>query len=132
MSITKVIDFQKIYGNMIFEVIIVGFSENLYALRTHASLSQKELAEKLGVAQASINYWEKGQRTPSIDMVVLIAKYFNVSLDDLLGTAQSNITDSVNTLAAHFDGEQYTKEEMNRIMEYAKFVKSMRANKEDK
>ena len=117
---------------MIFEVIIVGFSENLYALRTHESLSQKELAEKLGVAQASINYWEKGQRTPSIDMVVLIAKYFNVSLDDLLGTTQSSITDSVNTLAAHFDGEQYTKEEMDRIMEYAKFVKSMRANKKDK
>lgn len=62
----------------------MDFPEKLNDLRKKAGLSQKELAEKLGVAQASINYWEKGQRTPSIDMVMLIAEYFNVSVDYLV------------------------------------------------
>ena len=62
----------------------MGFAEELYRLRKEAGLSQKELANKIGVAQASINYWEKGQRTPSISMVTLIADYFNVSLENLL------------------------------------------------
>lgn len=62
----------------------MGFAEELYRLRKEAGLSQKELANKIGVSQASINYWEKGQRTPSISMVTLIADYFNVSLETLL------------------------------------------------
>lgn len=62
----------------------MGFSEELYKLRKEAGLSQKELANEIGVAQASINYWEKGQRTPSISMVTLIADYFHVSLENLL------------------------------------------------
>lgn len=62
----------------------MGFSEELYKLRKEAGLSQKELAEKIGVAQASINYWEKKQRTPSISMLTLVADYFNVSLESLL------------------------------------------------
>ena len=35
----------------------------LAQLRQNAHLSQKQLAQKLGVSQASINYWENGQRT---------------------------------------------------------------------
>lgn len=62
----------------------MGFAEELYKLRKEAGLSQKELAEKIGVAQASINYWEKNQRTPSISMLTLVADYFNVSLESLL------------------------------------------------
>ncbi len=57
------------------------FSENLYNLRTKEGLSQKDLAFALGVSQASINYWEKGQRIPSIDMIAKISNYFHVSAD---------------------------------------------------
>lgn len=62
----------------------MGFAEELYRLRKEAGLSQKELANEIGVAQASINYWEKGQRTPSISMVTLVADYFHVSIENLL------------------------------------------------
>lgn len=61
------------------------FKEILHSLRTKHHLSQKNLADDLGVAQASINYWEKGQRTPSIEAVKSIAEYFHVTVDDLLG-----------------------------------------------
>ena len=63
----------------------MGLPENLKSIRKKHHLSQKNLADDLGVAQASINYWEKGQRTPSIEAVKSIAEYFHVTVDDLLG-----------------------------------------------
>ena len=60
------------------------FKDILYSLRTKHHLSQKKLADDLGVAQASVNYWEKGQRTPSIDAVQSIAEYFQITVNDLL------------------------------------------------
>lgn len=58
------------------------FGEILYTLRKKNNLSQKELAEKLDVAQASINYWEKGERTPSISAAIKIANFFGISIGD--------------------------------------------------
>ena len=63
----------------------MSFSDKLYKLRISKGISQKELAEGLGVAQSSINYWEKGQRDPSITVVKKIAEYFCVSIDYLMG-----------------------------------------------
>ncbi len=60
------------------------FKENLYYLRTTNNLSQLELAKLLGVSRSAITRWEQGVRMPIVDAAVIIAKYFNVSLDELL------------------------------------------------
>ena len=60
------------------------FKENLYYLRTTNNLSQLELAKLLGVSRSAITRWEQGVRIPIVDAAVIIAKYFNVSLDELL------------------------------------------------
>lgn len=93
----------------------MDFSEKLYDLRKQSGLSQKELAKKLGVAQASINYWEKGQRTPSIDMVYLIASYFGVSVDYLLGLEMSNGLCGMTTFVDEID---YYTEELGKFLYY--------------
>ena len=62
----------------------MNFKDRFLELRKNNNLSQKELAEKLGFSQASIGYWEKGQRTPSIEAAQKIADYFNVSIAYLL------------------------------------------------
>lgn len=62
----------------------LNFSEKLYELRKSHKLSQKELAKRIGVSQAAINYWEKGQRTPSIDAAYKIADYFEIEISQLL------------------------------------------------
>lgn len=62
----------------------MDFPEKLFNLRKSQNLSQKELAKRLGVSQASVNYWEKGQRTPSIDAARTIAEYFNIDTSALL------------------------------------------------
>ncbi|EHK2328112.1 helix-turn-helix domain-containing protein [Clostridium perfringens] len=58
------------------------FSKNLYKLRKN-TMSQKKLAEKLGVGINTIRRWEKGRNIPSSDHLVNIAEIFNVSLNEL-------------------------------------------------
>ena len=50
-----------------------------------------------------------------------IADLLNVSADDLLG-----LNEEPQTIAAHFDGDEYTQEELDKIKEFAEFVKSSR------
>ena len=69
------------------------FAEQLKTLRKKNSLTQKELAEKVGVKQNSYANWENGKREPNIEMLVRIADYFDVSLDYLLGGKMKNITE---------------------------------------
>ena len=64
------------------------FSEKLQKLRTNEKLTQEELAEKLYVSRAAISKWESGRGYPSIDSLKAIAKYFHVTIDELIGTEE--------------------------------------------
>ena len=59
-------------------------SEKIKNLRKDFGISQVELASKLGVTKQCVSNWENDNILPSIDMLVKIAKYFNVSTDYLL------------------------------------------------
>lgn len=61
------------------------FPQRLKELREEKGLSIKTLAKELGVSDIAIGRWEKGLRTPNIDALILVANYFNVSADYLLG-----------------------------------------------
>ena len=62
-----------------------NFKENLRMLRIENKLGQVELANALGVSKGIISLWENGLREPNMTSIILIAKYFNVSTDFLLG-----------------------------------------------
>jgi transcriptional regulator with XRE-family HTH domain len=57
----------------------------LKQLRLDAGLTQKELANALGIAQSTIVWYEKNEREPMLSIIMLYAKYFNVSIDYLAG-----------------------------------------------
>lgn len=61
------------------------FSQILKELRLESQLSQSELAIKMGVSQRTVSSWELGIRQPDYDMLIKIAKYFEVTTDYLLG-----------------------------------------------
>lgn len=61
------------------------FGENLRKLRKEKNLTQKQLAEHLGVTARTIGYYESGQRFPSPETINRIADFFDVSLDWLFG-----------------------------------------------
>ncbi len=57
----------------------------LIELRSGEEISQAELAKRTGISQSAIAKWELGQSQATEDNIVILAKYFNVSADFLLG-----------------------------------------------
>jgi transcriptional regulator with XRE-family HTH domain len=60
------------------------FNEKLQELRKGKGLTQEELAEKLFVSRTAISKWESGRGYPSIDSLKEIARFFSVTIDDLI------------------------------------------------
>lgn len=61
------------------------FSDRLAELRKEKKLTQKELAEQIGIKQNSYSDWETGKNEPNLENVVKLAHILNVTTDDLLG-----------------------------------------------
>lgn len=59
------------------------FSENLVQMRKLLSMTQEELAEKVGVTRQSIAKWEAGDSLPDLEKSKLLAEVLGVSLDEL-------------------------------------------------
>ncbi len=64
------------------------FNEKLQELRKQKGLTQEELAEKLYVSRTAISKWESGRGYPSIDSLKSIAKFFSVTVDELLSSGE--------------------------------------------
>ncbi len=62
-----------------------AFAQNLKELRESAGIGQVKLANDIGVSKGIISLWENGKREPTLSYLVVICKYFNVSLDFLVG-----------------------------------------------
>lgn len=61
----------------------LGLGKNLAAHRMRHGLSQQELADRLDVHQSTIGGIEAGHRKPSISLLLKLARYFNVSVEEL-------------------------------------------------
>ena len=57
-------------------------------LREDSDLKQKDLAEYLHIKQNTYSQYENGQRQLPIDILIKLAKYYNVSTDYILGLSK--------------------------------------------
>ena len=53
--------------------------------RKERKMTQEDLANYLGVSKAAISKWETGQSYPDLALLPIIAAYFNLSVDELIG-----------------------------------------------
>lgn len=67
------------------------FSARLKELRKKKGLTQKELAEKIGIQQGGYTNWETGKREPKLETVVELAKILEATTDYLLGFDDVNL-----------------------------------------
>ena len=65
------------------------FNEKLQELRKQKGITQEELGEKLYVSRTAISKWESGRGYPNIESLKAIAKFFSVTVDQLLSTDEA-------------------------------------------
>ena len=79
---------------------------NIASLRKRNGLTQEEVAEQLNVSRQTLAKWERGEGEPDMRSCMLLAKLFDVSLDDLVSYEATGETDDlgIGPKGKHFFG----------------------------
>ncbi len=104
----------------VYEMLLIKFG-----------VTTAEVSKATGIGQSTFSNWKTRRNKISYANAQKLADYFHVSVEYLMtGTDDPVVPESpqptLNTLAAHFEGEQFTDEEADEIMKFAEFVKSKR------
>ena len=94
----------------------MNFAERLKELRKSRKLSQGDIANVLGVTRQAVSQYETGVRKPDYEMMEVLADYFNVDMDYLLGR-----TDKTTTLAVPTSGQEseyYLDDETREMLQF--------------
>ena len=70
--------------------MVQGLGERLQQKRSSMKLSQKEVANAVGVNPRVISNYENGERTPSVEVLMSLASLYHCSVDYLLGIEKSS------------------------------------------
>jgi transcriptional regulator with XRE-family HTH domain len=61
-----------------------GFAKNIKALRIEDGYTQAELGKLVNVSQRKVSYWESQNIEPDIDTLLLLANFFEITVDELV------------------------------------------------
>lgn len=61
------------------------FAEKLKLYRERLDISRSELGRRTGLSRSIISRWERGERSPKIEQLDVLARFFNVDITDLFG-----------------------------------------------
>lgn len=94
----------------------IEIANRLVRLRKEKGFSQEELAAQLGLSRQAVSKWERAEASPDTDNLILLARLYNVSLDELLRTEdeipiskpESSGFDSDNSNEKNDDGSEFT------------------------
>lgn len=94
--------------------------------RTELGLTLKDVADALDIAESTVSRYESSDiQHMGIDKIESLAKVLQCSPGYLMGWE----SDQPHTIAAHFDGDEYTADELDEIKKFAAYVKSRRNEK---
>lgn len=74
-------------------------------LRKAKQLTQKELADIFNVDQTTVSKWEVGKAIPDYGTLQKLADFYNVSIDYLLGRAEKDSTETIDSKALILENE---------------------------
>lgn len=100
------------------------FKDMLKYLRKQKHLTQRELADKIGISYGAIAMYECGKRMPTLEIEEMLADFFNVSLDVLRGRdtpSDFSITrDEYNMILSFREAPKAEQDVIKRILAYQK------------
>ena len=67
----------------------MSFGEKLAKLRKEKGISQEDLAQELNVSRQAVSKWESNSAYPETEKIVLICKFFDASMDELIGIKET-------------------------------------------
>ncbi|WP_028044317.1 helix-turn-helix domain-containing protein [Candidatus Stoquefichus massiliensis] len=99
------------------------FADNILKLRHQRKITQEELADFIGVTKASVSKWETQQSMPDILLLPVLASFFDVTVDELLGyqpqLSKEQIQKLYIQLTSKFASEPF-EDVMNKVNELIK------------
>lgn len=105
-------------------------STRLKMLRSEKDVKQKDVAKFLDISSSAYGFYEQDKRTPTPDIVLKLAEYFDVSTDFILGKTDNrniNTKKEINatTIAAHRLGdiEDLPDEAIDQLNDYIEMLK---------
>lgn len=100
----------------------MGLTDKLDLLMKERNINKADLARESGVPYTTIDgFYKKGSENAKLSTLKKLCTYFNCTLDYL---ADDAVDDSPTTIAAHFDGDDFTEDELDEIRQFAEFVKN--------
>lgn len=84
--------------------------------RKNKGITQEELAEHLGVSKPAVSKWESGQTYPDILLLPVIASYFDITIDELIGYEPQMTKEEVRKLY-HKLAKAFTEEPFDQVLE---------------
>lgn len=103
----------------------MGISEDKlkeYILTKYKSIREFTVAVNMPYSTID-SIFKRGIRKASIDNIIKICDFLNISVDALIEGIIEPKSSHPHTRAAHFDGTEYTEEQIDRIEAFAKFIK---------
>lgn len=102
----------------------MGLTDKLDLLMKERNINKSILARESGIPYTTIDgFYKKGSENAKLSTLKKLCAYFDCSLDFL---ADDEVAEEPVTIAAHFDGDEYTEEELDEIKAFAEFVKTKR------
>lgn len=93
----------------------LNIADNIVRLRHDKKITQEQLAEFTGVTKASVSKWENSQSTPDITILPLLATFFDVTVDELIGYTPQLSKEQIQNLYQKF-GKKFTEYPFEEVM----------------
>jgi len=114
----------------------VFFGEKIRSARKSLGLTQRQLADRLGVSNTSVSNWEKGLSRPDADMIQMLCGILRLQPNDFYGTNEAPAEDPRRSVSdedikfALFGGDgEITDAMFDEVKRFAAFLKQREAGK---
>ena len=100
----------------------IKIGQFLKQLRTEKALTQEKLAEVIGVSNRSVSRWENGNTMPDFDLLIELAKFYDVSIDEIMDGKRKEENMDKKTEETLYKVVEYTNNEKARLLGRIKYI----------